>query len=108
MQNITTKAFAVLFTMILGMGLVQAEGDAQAGKQKNAMCQGCHGIEGFQVAYPKVYSVPLIGGQSKDYIEAALKAYRSGDRVNETMHAIAADLSDQDISDLAAFYSASK
>ena len=84
---------------------VLAQGDAEAGEQKNAMCQGCHGIEGFRTAYPTVYSVPMLGGQSADYLVAALKAYRSGDRNNETMHAIAVDLSDEDIADLAAYYS---
>lgn len=82
-----------------------AGGDAQAGAQKNAMCQGCHGIDGFRMAYPKVYSVPKLGGQSAAYIVAALKAYRAGDRANENMKAIAVDLSDQDIDDLAAYYS---
>ena len=78
-----------------------------AGKQKNAMCQGCHGIEGFRMAYPEVYSVPMLGGQSAAYIVAALKAYRDGGRSNETMKAIAAGLSDEDMSDLAAYYSGS-
>jgi cytochrome c553 len=82
----------------------QAEGDAAAGKQKNAMCQWCHGIPGFRTAYPEVYSVPKIGGQNEAYLVAALKAYRSGDRGHPTMVAIAAGLSDQDIADLAAFY----
>ncbi|HAT52221.1 MAG TPA: cytochrome c4, partial [Betaproteobacteria bacterium] len=43
--------------------------------------------------------------QSYDYLVVALKAYRDGDRTNETMHAIASSLSDQDIDDLAAYYS---
>ena len=71
----------------------------------NAQCQGCHGIDGFKTAFPTVYSVPKIGGQSYDYLVVALKAYRDGDRTNETMHAIASSLSDQDIDDLAAYYS---
>ena len=49
----------------------------------------------------------MLGGQSEAYIAAALKAYRAGDRNNETMRAIAASLSDEDIDDLAAYYSAS-
>jgi cytochrome c553 len=83
---------------------LQAEGDVAAGKQKNAMCQGCHGVPGFRTAYPEVYSVPKIGGQNAAYLVSALKAYRSGDRSHPTMVAIAASLSDQDIADLAAFY----
>lgn len=94
----------MLVSLTLGSGWAQAEGDAEAGRNKNAMCQGCHGIVGFRTAYPEVYSVPMIGGQSAAYIVSALKAYRSGDRDNETMIAIAAGLSDQDIDDLAAYY----
>jgi len=82
-----------------------AAGDPEAGRQINAQCQGCHGIVDFKTAFPKVYSVPKIGGQSYDYIVVALKAYRDGDRANKTMQAIASNLSDQDINDLAAYYS---
>lgn len=82
----------------------QAQGDAAAGKQKNAMCQGCHGISGFRTAYPEVYSVPKIGGQNVEYLVNALKAYRAGDRSHPTMTAIAASLHDQDIADLATYY----
>jgi len=85
-------------------GSAFAEGDAEAAKSKISMCVGCHGIEGFRTAYPKVYSVPMIGGQSAAYIAAALKAYRDGNRNNETMVAIATGLSDQDIADLAAYF----
>ena len=80
------------------------EGDAAAGKQKNAMCQGCHGIAGFRMAFPEVLSVPKLGGQNVEYLTSALKAYRAGDRANTNMKAIAASLSDQDIADLAAYY----
>ncbi|MDA0236995.1 MAG: cytochrome c [Proteobacteria bacterium] len=85
-----------------------AAGDPEAGAQINAQCQGCHGIADFRVAYPKVYSVPKIGGQNYDYIVVALKAYRDGDRTNGTMHAITSNLTDQDINDLAAYYSAAE
>ena len=70
-----------------------------------AMCIGCHGIVGYKVAYPQVYHVPLIAGQSAKYLEFALKAYQSGERRHPTMRSIAASLSDKDISDLAAYYS---
>ena len=85
-----------------------AEGDPQAGNQKKAMCAGCHGIAGFRTAYPEVYSVPKLGGQNAAYIVAALKAYKAGERSHPTMVGIAASLSDQDMADLAAYYSQSK
>lgn len=80
------------------------EGDPQAGAKKNAQCQGCHGLPGFRTAYPKVYTVPKIGGQSVQYLVNALKAYRSGSRTHPGMRAIAASLTDLDIADLAAYY----
>ncbi len=82
-----------------------AEGSAEAGKKKTQMCAGCHGIEGFRTAFPEVYSVPKLGGQSGGYIVSALKAYKTGDRLHPSMRAIAASLSDQDMADLAAYYS---
>jgi cytochrome c553 len=81
-----------------------AEGDPAAGKTKTSMCIGCHGIGGYRTAFPEVYSVPKIGGQHADYIVKALQAYRSGERGHPSMRAIAADLSDKDMADLAAYY----
>jgi len=68
------------------------------------MCAGCHGIAGYRAAFPEVYSVPKLGGQHAAYIVKALQAYKSGERRNATMKAIAADLSDKDMADLAAYY----
>ena len=79
-------------------------GDAAAGAKKNFQCQGCHGIAGWKTAFPEVYQVPKLGGQKAPYIVAALKAYKSGERDHQTMRAIAADLSDKDMEDLAAYY----
>jgi len=84
----------------------QAAGDAASGAKKNFQCQGCHGIPGWKTAFPEVYPVPKLGGQHAQYIATALKAYKSGERDHATMRAIAADLSDQDIEDLAAYYGA--
>jgi cytochrome c553 len=84
------------------------KGDAAAGKKKNAMCQGCHGIPGWKTAFPEVYNVPKIAGQHPQYIVSALKAYKNGERPNETMKSIAVQLSDQDMADLAAFYGEAK
>ena len=105
MQNITNLLRIAAVLAIFVASPTFAAGDAAAGAQLNAQCQGCHGIVGFKTAFPTVYSVPKIGGQSYDYLVVALKAYRDGDRTNETMHAIASSLSDQDIDDLAAYYS---
>lgn len=85
-------------------GTAHAEGSASNGQKKTQMCEGCHGIAGFRTAYPEVYTVPKLGGQSANYIVAALKAYKSGDRSHPSMRAIAGSLTDQDMADLAAYY----
>jgi cytochrome c553 len=86
------------------LGAAAADADPQAGRNKAAMCQGCHGIDGYRVAFPEIYSVPRLGGQHSAYIVKALKAYKGGARNNATMRAIAAGLSEQDMANLAAYY----
>lgn len=86
----------------------EVTGNAKAAENKIAMCIGCHGIPGYKATFPEVYQVPMIGGQSAKYIESALNAYKKGERKNPSMRGIAAGLSDQDIADLAAYYSQQK
>ena len=81
-----------------------SQGNAEAAKGKNSMCIGCHGIPMYKTVFPEVYSVPMIAGQSPDYIVKALQAYRAGDRGHPSMQGIAKSLSDQDMADLAAYY----
>ena len=83
-----------------------ADGDAAAGKQKTALCEGCHGIPGYKTAFPAVYNVPKLGGQHASYIVKALQAYKGGERSHPTMRAIAAGLTDKDMADIAAYYAA--
>ena len=71
-----------------------------------SMCIGCHSIPGYQASFPYVYRVPKIGGQSQQYLEAALKAYRQGTRNHPSMTAVAKGLTDQQISAVAAYYAA--
>lgn len=104
MRNVIAAGVAGL--MFAASAPVPAAGDAAAGEHKNAMCQGCHGIPGYKTAFPSVYNVPKLGGQHAGYIVKALQAYKSGERSHPTMRAIAADLSDTDMADLAAYYAA--
>jgi cytochrome c553 len=83
-------------------------GDAKAAQKKIAMCEGCHGIPGYRTAYPDVYSVPKLGGQTAAYLASALQAYKAKQRSHPSMRGIAASLSDQDIADLAAYYAGEK
>jgi cytochrome c553 len=69
-----------------------------------SMCIGCHSIPGYQSSFPQVYRVPKIGGQSQQYIESALKAYRQGDRSHPTMTGVAKGLTDEQIASVAEYY----
>src|SRR5258708_36620922 len=71
-----------------------------------AQCQGCHGIPDWKTAFPEVYRVPKLGGQKANYIVAALKAYKSGERDFATRRAIATPLPDEDMQQLANYYAA--
>lgn len=80
------------------------DGDPARGRIKADTCLGCHAIPSYSNAYPN-YHVPKVGGQNEAYLISALLAYRSGTRDHETMHGNAASLNDQDIADIAAFFS---
>lgn len=85
----------------------EVTGDAQAGRQKIALCIGCHGIVGYQSSFPQVYKVPKISGQGAGYIAAVLHGYKKGERKHPTMRGVADSLTDQDIADVAAYYAQS-
>ncbi|HEX4918215.1 MAG TPA: cytochrome c [Limnobacter sp.] len=102
------SAVGLLAGVVFTVPAQAAEGDAKAALAKNSMCIGCHGIPGYKASFPEVYNVPYIAGQNAKYLEAALQAYKKGDRKHPTMRGIAETLTDQDIADLAAYYSQAK
>jgi|SRR5262245_56485528 len=93
---------------LLASAAAWGDGDAGRGWARAQMCAGCHGIADYRTAFPKVYSVPKLGGQEAAYIVKSLQDYKSGARKNATMGGIAATLSDQDMADLAAYYAANE
>jgi cytochrome c553 len=74
--------------------------DPQVGRAKAAACALCHGRNGVSA----VPDAPHLAGQPALYVEAQLKAYRSGLRRHEVMSVVAKPLGDADIADLAAWY----
>ena len=105
-----SKTIQHLFVVGLVYSLLSANsafaaGSVEAGKNKVSMCVGCHGIPNYKTAFPKTYRVPRIAGQRSDYLVSALKAYREGQRSHPSMKAVAGSMTDQDIDDLAAYYS---
>lgn len=106
MNKLLTTMFALAVASVTAS--VQAQTvtpNAENGGKKIAMCVGCHGIVGYQASFPEIHKVPKIAGQSASYITAALTAYKGGERKHPTMRAIADTLTEQDIADLAAYYS---
>lgn len=82
----------------------QLVGDINAGLARASMCIGCHGIPDYRNSFPQIHRVPMISGQTEQYILAALQAYQKGERRHPTMRGIAGGLSEQDMANLAAFY----
>lgn len=78
-----------------------AGGDAAAGKKRAAACVTCHGIDGLS----KLPGAPNLAGQAPQYLEKQLRAFRAGERKDENMNVVTKGLSDDDIANLAAWYS---
>ena len=85
-------------------GSAFAAGDAKAGKAKAQVCFGCHGVNGVSTNP----SWPKLAGQHANYTAKQLADFKAGDRKDPVMSAQAANLSDQDVADLAAFFAAQK
>lgn len=96
-----TLIAATLLAVSIG-SQAHAAGDYRRGLEKSQVCQSCHGRTGNESLQP---SYPRLAGQHRDYLEHALKSYRNGSRQNAVMAGFAGNLSDQDIADLAAWYS---
>jgi cytochrome c553 len=101
----SVAAIGLGLALCAALPLQAQDGNAEAGKLKRQMCEGCHGIAGYRTAYPVVFNVPKLGGQTAGYIVKALQDFRSGARKHPSMDAVAASLSAQDMADLAAYYS---
>jgi cytochrome c553 len=105
MPLLSRLGLPALFVM-LTCGLsapAHSAGDAARGKELSYTCLGCHGIADYKNVYP-TYSVPELAGQHPEYLLAALKEYKNGERSHATMHQQAASLSDQEMQDIAAYF----
>ncbi|NTS75517.1 cytochrome c [Catenovulum sp. SM1970] len=104
MKLLTKIAIAFSFA---GIANLSYAADIEAGKAKTAMCVACHGADGKSVM--PIY--PNLAGQNAAYIESALHAYKKGQRTGGQagiMAGMAAALTDQDIKNIAAYYSSLK
>ena len=98
------RVAALAVTLLAVFALPGLAADPAAGRKKATVCQTCHGIDGLA----RQPQVPHIAGESEIYLITQLKAFRSGKRTHEIMSIIAADLKDQEIADLAAWYASIK
>jgi len=79
----------------------RAVADVSAGQQKSSTCQGCHGVDGNSYAD----NWPNLAAQHASYIEKQIRNFQSGKRQDPTMTSMVAGLSEQDIADIAAYFS---
>ena len=101
MKTLLNLSVAVLFSTLASISFA---GDAAAGKAKSVTCAGCHGANG--ISNNPMW--PNLAGQKQAYLASALKMYRDGGRKNAMMSAMAKNLTDADIANLAAYYSSLK
>lgn len=95
------RSLVILLSLAIA-GAAQARGNAESGKAKAAqVCAACHGPDGNKPSAP---DQPVLAGQYYDYLVRALSDYKAGHRNNPIMKGFAAQLSKQDIEDLAAWF----
>ena len=101
-----SRSFAIAVSLVCAAfaGQAGAGGDPVAGKEKSEQCSACHGPDG-NAADPQY---PRLAGQYEDYMVQALEDYKTGARQNAIMAAFAAQLSEQDREDLAAYFANQK
>jgi len=95
---------ALLLAPVVLAPLTAQAGDAAVGKTKSAVCAACHGVNGVSIAG----MFPNLAGQKEAYLVSAIKAYRDGNRTGPMaaqMTPMVAALTDDDIANLAAYFS---
>jgi len=95
--------FSIIVAWFFLVGISNVHAD-KSPEELSSTCLGCHGVASYNNIYP-TYKVPKLGNQHKDYLVAALKAYKSGERSHPTMRAHAVNLSDADIEKIAQYFS---
>lgn len=100
-MKLVAKALVVAALMGGAVNIAVAGGDAAAGQSKSAVCGACHGADGNSM----VPSFPKLAGQNEAYIVKQLQDMKSNLRNVPQMAAIVPGLSDQDMADLAAYFS---
>ena len=99
----SARAIALGACLVIVSAAQSEAGDAKAGRAKaESVCGVCHGVDGLA----KIPEAPNLAGQSESYLTEQITAFKSGERKNEMMSVVVQDLSEADIENLAAYYSA--
>ncbi|CAN7163142.1 c-type cytochrome [Mesorhizobium caraganae] len=93
-----------LAALVVTSSFAQAAGDSTAGRKVMERCQSCHGKDGLG----RMNYVPNLAGQKYDYLVHALMVYKAGERKSQMMSLVVKSLSEEDIANVAAYYSAIK
>jgi len=102
MITLKIQQITVLSVLLVFFTPAVIAADIEAGKNKAAMCQSCHGVNG--ASSNPVW--PNLAGQKSAYLIKQLKAFKSGSRNNPIMKGLAANLKENDIENIAAFFAA--
>lgn len=101
MNNRFVFAATLSLSVVLASAPAAQAADATAGKAKAAACIACHGADGNS-PNPEW---PSLAGQHAKYLVKQLQAFKGGERSNPLMSPMAAGLSEEDMADIAAYYS---
>jgi len=93
---------ASALALLMALAGTAKAGDVKLGRALTQKCEACHGADGLS----KIVEAPNIAGQTEQYIVKSLLAFKSGERKNDMMSVVAPTLSDDDVANLAAYYSA--
>lgn len=100
-EKINILPLVTVFFLSLLTTTICSAGDIKAGKARASACFGCHGSQGISV----MPNYPNLAGQKEQYLNSAINSYRSGSRNDPTMKAMVATLSDDDVANIAAYFS---
>ena len=104
-KTIKIATYTVAVILFTAAHPAAAVGDPVAGKEKSALCQGCHGEEGMSPAA----NFPRLAGQYAGYIKKQIADYQKGLRMDDTMGPMAGTITEkQDLEDIAAYFASRK
>lgn len=101
MSTLKNFCYLSIFAFLSTTATVSLAANTAAGKEKSMLCSGCHGADGISLTL----DIPNLAGQKEAYLVKAIKDYRTGSRKNPMMNSLAQGLSDDDIANLAAYFS---